>query len=284
MLPPSPLERSESVPAAARCASHDDRPALSVCARCEAFACASCTRVLASGESICVACEEPAVSSFPWERRAELGLARALALTVKGVLLSPAAFFAQRSREQALWPTLLLGMAFHVFGALGQMVVNLAFGDRIRADLAEDPIASKMRWIASDELFIAEGVLSPLTFVLATFFLASLWWIGLRAVGGLRRPFHVIVRALCYVQAVSVLVPWIAPLAHLSPVGVVLGIVFGSWALALQIIAVSRMQGTTVARGVAAFLVLMAIAGCIACLASMGTLWALASQIRIPNV
>nr|MDQ3034896.1 YIP1 family protein [Myxococcota bacterium] len=250
-----------------------------------ALACTTCTHVLASGESLCASCERrEAGETSPWERRADLGLTRAVAATIFGVLLRPGTFFAHRPRERALWPTLLLGMGLHVFGALGQLVVNLAYGDRIRADLQEDPIARQLMWAASDEYFIAQALVSPLAFVLGTYVLASLWWIGLRAVSGLRRPFHVIVRALCYAQAVSVLVPLIAPLPHLGPLGAVFGLAFMAWWLAIQIVGVSRMQGTTLSRGVLAFFVWLSLAGCVACLAGGASLWVLASHIRIPNL
>lgn len=243
--------------------------------------------MLASGESLCARCEEKeAGGTSPWERRAELGLARALAATIAGVLLRPGAFFAHRSRERALWPTLLLGMSLHVFGALSQMVVDLALGDRIRAELQRDPnpVARQLVGLASDEFVVSVAALSPLTFFLGTYLLASLWWIGLRAVSGLRRPFHVIVRALCYAQAFAVLAPILALLPHLGPIGAGIGLACTGWGLAIQIIGVSRMQGTPLSRGVLAFFVWMSLAGCVACLAGTASLWALASQIHLPNI
>lgn len=284
MLPPTPTpDEPSSGESLESCARHEDRPAHSRCARCGRGACVECTTVLASGESRCPACEPSEGGAIPWEQRRELGLARAALQTITGVLARPRWLFGQRTREVALWPTLLFGLALHVAGTAAATGWNLAFAERTRAELRADPVLSQFVWMASDEAFLAQLALSPLLFLLVTYLQASLWWIALRAVGGLRRPFHVIVRALCFAQAPSLLVPFVTPLGLLGAFGQGVSLAFGVWVLWLQIVAVSRMQGIEVARGGIAFLLWVALAGCLTCLLGTVTMGALASQIRIPT-
>lgn len=283
MLPPTPEETSTDAPVES-CASHGDRPAHARCARCGRGACVECTTVLASGESRCAACEQSEAGAIPWEQRGELGIPRAALQTIAGVLLRPRWLFGQRTRELALWPTLLFGLALHVLGTAAATGWNLAFAEQTRAEMRADPALAQLVWMASDEAFLAQLALSPLLFFLATYLQASLWWIALRAVGGLRRPFHVIVRALCLAQAPSVLVPLVTPLGFLGAFGQGVSLAFGMWVLWLQVVAVSRMQGVEVARGAVAFLLWLALAGCLTCLLGSVTVGALASQIRIPNL
>lgn len=289
MLPPTPQtpdepSASDESAGASSCATHADRPAHARCARCGRGACLECTTVLASGDSLCAACELGETGAIPWEQRRELGVGRALALTIAGVLLRPRWFFGQRTRERALWPTLVLGLVLHVAGAAAATGWSLAFAEQTRAQLRADPIASQMMWMASDEAYLAQLAISPLAFFLATYLQAALWWIALRAVGGLRRPFHVIVRALCFAQAPSLLVPLIAPLGFLGAFGQGVSLAFGIWVLWLQVVAVSRMQGVEVARGAMAFVLWVAIAGCLTCVLGGAVTAAVASQIRIPNI
>lgn len=292
MLPPSPSddhrehERASEAPrpVPARCARHPERPASATCARCGRGACVPCTEVRATGETLCADCDEKEAPVLPWERRRELGVARALGRTIAGVLLQPGAFFRQRSRERALWPTLLLGLALHVIGALGTLPVSLARAERLRAELASDPLARQLPWLASDESFAMQAIASPLVFFLWTFLSAALWWIALRATGGLRRPFHLIVRALSYLEVLSLLAPGIAALGLLGPAGEALAPVYAIWAVSLQVVAVGRMQGLDAGRTLLAFAVWLALAGCLACVALGGLGWWLATQIHVPNV
>jgi len=285
MLPPTSTDaRADQAapPAGARCAIHPDRPANGVCTRCGAFACIPCSIVLASGQTVCAACEEKTPSALPWEQRGTIGYPAAIGRTIAGVLLRPYAFFAERPRERALWPTVLLGLGFHLVGQLGQTLTNLAFLEQTRAELAEDPLGRAMPWLASPEFMLGELAVSPLAFLAATFLGAALWSLGLKIVGGLRRPYHVVVRALCYAQAVSLLVPLVAPIGHLGPVGAGFVMAFGIWATVIQIVAVSRMQGIEVGRGVLAFFVWISLAGCVACAVGSALAWSVASQIQLP--
>ena len=221
-------------------------------------------------------------SAMPWEQRKEIGYGAAIGGTIAGVLLRAYPFFGGRTRERALWPTVLLGLAFHLVGQIGQTITNLVFLDQTRAELAQDPLGRTMPWLASREFVLGELAVSPFAFLAATFLGAALWALGLKIVGGLKRPYHVIVRALCYAQAVSVLVPIVAPIGHLGPVGGGFVMAFGIWATVIQIVAVSRMQGIEVGRGVLAFFVWISLAGCVACAVGSALAWSVASQIQLP--
>jgi hypothetical protein len=124
---------------------------------------------------------------------------------------------------------------------------------------------------------------SPVLFFVQLYVAAGLWWLGLRAVGGLRRPLHVIVRTLCHVQAISLLVPIVAPVSQLGVVGGAVALVFVGWAIGVQVLAISRAQGIEPGRGLLALLVWASIAGCAACLIGSGLAWAVATQIRLPG-
>src|SRR5690606_9764193 len=129
------------------------------------------------------------------------------------------------------------------------------------------------------EWYIATALLSPLTFIVGTYLAATLWWIALRAVGGLQRGFREIVRALCYAQTFSLLAPIVAPLGELGPVGSGVAMAIGLWGVWVQIIGVSRMQGIPIVRGALSFIVLLIISTVGIGVAFAVSGWWLATQI-----
>jgi hypothetical protein len=284
MLPPTPTATDDhALPAGARCALHLERAAHGRCAECERLVCVACARVVAGGATICAGCEERKHPTIPWEQRREVGIARAALQTISGVLLRPGALFSLATRERALWPALAFGLSLHVVAQLVTFGFDLAFLSQTRAELREDPLLAKLPWLASPEFAAAQLALSPLVFLLGTLAGAAAWSIGLRIVGGLQRPFHVIVRALCYAQATALIIAIAAPLGHAGPAGAGALLAVMLWALAIQIVAVSRMQGIEIVRGVAAFLVWSAIVGTLACI-FLGVIgWWAASHIEVPT-
>jgi len=289
MLPPSPADPSTQTAApgpleGARCALHPERTALAVCTRCGDFACVACAVVHPDGTATCAACRaKDAGGEHPWDHRKELGLAKAAGLVARGVLTRPTAFFALRPTERPLWPTLLLGLAFHLVGQVALTAWDLAYLDQTRAELQADPMGRMLLWTATREFHLAQLGLAPVVFVLGTYVTAALWWLGLRAVGGLNRPFDVLVRALCFAQAASLLLPLIAPLGFLGDGGAGFTFAYGMWATALQVVAVSRMQGIEPSRGALAFLVWMALAACVLFVGLSVGFWGLASHIKLPT-
>ncbi|AKF08477.1 YIP1 family protein [Sandaracinus amylolyticus] len=283
MIPPTPIDAPTSHDPAS-CAAHPDRPGHATCSRCQRVACVACTHVLATGAVLCASCESERDGVIPWEQRRELGVVRALVRTVAGVITRPHAFFSQRTRERALAPTVALGLLLHLVAAASSTGWNLVFAEQTRAQMRADPVMRQLLWAASDEAFLAQLAVAPLLFFVSTFVAASFWWIALRAVGGLRRPYHVIVRALCYASATAALVPIVTPLTFVGPLGGAIGFAFGVWSTWIQIVAVSRMQGIEARRGALAFLLWLSLATMFACVLFTMLAATFASQIRIPNV
>jgi hypothetical protein len=262
---------ASGVPEGAYCAVHPERPAFWVCGRCGRFACTSCTTVLASGAAICAACQTDAPATIPWERRRELGLVRAAMLTVRDVLAAPARFFSQRPRERSIVPALALGMSFYLVYVVAGAVNDTASVEGWRASLRALRLPREtIAFLASPwghVVWVAANVIAaPIAFLLAVHVLAALWWVGLRAVRGLRRPYAEIVRALCYAQAVWVVGPLAVLLSRLGPIGWGFALAFFGWVWVVQWVAVARTQGITYGRALAALAVWLPLALVACCL------------------
>jgi hypothetical protein len=283
MIPPTTTTSAAGSVPAAPCAVHPLRPALAACRECGKAACVSCANVLAPGETICSACDERTSGAIPWEDRRRLGVLRAFGLTLRGALLQTPRFFVLRTPERTVAPALAFGLVMHLLDALATVVTNLVFADEARAAMEQGPFAREMAWTLTPQAQLLQLALAPVSFVVSTFVVAGFWWLGLRAVSGLRRGFDPIVRALCYAQATNLVVPFVAPLPFLLPggAGLILGVAF--WQIGIQIVAVSRMQGIELPRGILAFCLVLAAAGSLLCLATLGAGWIAASHIHLPR-
>ena len=76
-----------------------------------------------------------------------------------------------------------------------------------------------------------------------------------------------IVRALAYTQVMSILVPVMSGLSALGPAGSGMALPIAIWVTAVQVIAIAKMQGIGTGKAAMAFLVWVAIGGCLACVA-----------------
>lgn len=239
-----------AVPEGARCGRHADVPAIALCARCGDFLCARCA-IAAPGASYCAACEARAGEAFPWERRAELGLARALVRTTLGTLARTRATFAPGFRDRSPWPALAYALALSTPVAwIGAAVEHLA------PDPAEAASAGPIGWLASDRARVVFAIGAPLQVALAVALLALGWWLGLTVAGAPRRPLSHVVRAVAYVH--GALAP--VSLARLLP-GVLDGplwVVLGVLALVLQGRALAAVTGASGWRVAAAGLLMLA--------------------------
>lgn len=238
--------------------------------------------MLPSGRTLCGACEERDEPTIPWERRAEIGLLRAASQTIAGVLLRPSHLFAMRSRERSVLPALLLGLVVDLLGQAGATAIEIATIDRTRAELRADPIGRYFADLVTPDLFLAQLAATPFLFPLTVLAQAALWWIALRAVGGLRREMRAIVRALAYAGVTGLLAPAIAALRLLGPVGDGVALALVGWSLGITVLGVSRSQDIEPLRGMLAFVVWSALAGCLACGGLLAAAWVLASHLRIP--
>ena len=235
---------------------HPEAEARYTCERCGNFICSPCTRFGEGGETFCTSCEAKAPSSIPWERRKELGIPRAFFETLKESLSSPATFFAREPREASIWPTLAYGYVFSFVSSAINSAYQLTLGrDEVAEELARTPELAELSFLASPAFALAGFVLSPLFHLLNIYFWSGLWWLSLKAVGAANKPFHRIVRALSYVNAVTVL-------GVLQIFGDLIGalgtLVMLFWLSALCVVAMWKVQDTDLWRPVVA-LVLMAV-------------------------
>ncbi len=296
MLPPNPPPPRDDAPSyddldepdapAVTCAQHEAREAARTCPRCDAYACDEC---LAPGASACARCVEEAREVFPWERRRELGLVRALGASLAGVVLRPHAFFGSRSVER-IGPTRALGLAIAVLSALDGALVTLLDLPRLQAEIAADPIARQLglEVLATREYVLGQLATTPITYVLGTYLTAYFWWLGLKLAGGAKGSFTDTVRALVYVGLLQLPALIIPPLS-LVPGGVgaslssALTIFFVVVSLSLQIVAMSAVHRIERWRAVAAFLVSIVLAATLACCVVTVIAVQLASHIPLPS-
>ncbi len=183
-----------ALPEGARCGRHPDAPAVALCGRCGDFLCARCAIAL-EGASYCAACEPLAGEAFPWERRAELGVARALLRTTVGTLSRTRAPFAPGFRDRSPWPALAYALA------VATPVAWIGAGvERLGPSGGEAASEGPLGWLASEQGRLALALGAPIHVALAVLLLAAGWWLGLAAAGAPRRPFSHVVRAVAYVH------------------------------------------------------------------------------------
>jgi hypothetical protein len=214
--PTQPL--SLQVPSGARCATHADRPAEFACARCGNFACAECKHPAGEGQLFCSACADFAAGEIPLEKRNELGLAKAVGLTVVGVLLKPWEFFAARSREPSLWPPLLFATAMNVPVSLTYAVVNMFTLEAQLAETRSNPAFDTMPFFREYfELLLSPGsqvamaLVGILFYPLWYFVVGGLQWGAHWLVGARGASYRDVVRAVMYLQATSLGLLLLAP-------------------------------------------------------------------------
>lgn len=247
-----------SIPAGARCGRHPATDAIALCARCGDFLCEGCA-IAIDGASYCAACEPLAGAAFPWERRGELGILRALALTTTGTLARTRETFAVGFRDRSVVPALAfaIGMSTPFAWIRGALELTAPSADRVR--LAGHP---DVGWLFSDGAVIAQAVAAPLTTALWIGVFTGTWWLGMRVAGARCRVSHA-VRAIAYVQGAA------APLSLLALLpGMVEGpvmIAVGIFVLVLQgraLGAIARVSGWRMAGAAAAMLVSLVLVSC----------------------
>ncbi|HEY8432127.1 MAG TPA: hypothetical protein VIL20_27310 [Sandaracinaceae bacterium] len=211
-----------AVPEGARCGRHPERGAVALCARCGDFLCERCAIAIGAAW-YCAGCEERAGAPFPWERRGEIGLARALWATTAGTLARTRATFAPGFRDRSALPAL----AYAVL-----LSTPVAWIDAAASGLEGSPPNGPLSWLSSDAGRLALAVGAPLQTLLAVGMLATGWWLGLVVAGVPRRTFSHVVRAAAYVHGA------VAPLSLVALVPGIedgpLRIVVGMLTLVLQ--------------------------------------------------
>ncbi len=231
-----------AVPEGARCGRHPESEAAALCARCGDFLCTGCA-IAIEGASYCASCEPLAGEPFPWERRGELGIARAMAATTLGTLLRTRATFAPGFRDRSVLPSIVYAIALSAPVAWIQAAVELAWPSDRRELFASDRL-EPLRWLSSDAAQIARAVGSPLVTLAYVGIFSVAWIAGLRLSGAPRTASSHVVRAVAYVAGAT------APLslAALLPdvLGGPLALVLGVFAIVLQgraLRAITRASG-----------------------------------------
>lgn len=180
-----------ALPEGARCGRHPEHDAVALCARCGDFLCGRCAIAIGAA-SYCAGCEELAGEAFPWERREELGIARALWATTAGTLARTRATFAPGFRDRSVVPALAYALALSTPVAWITQAASRLEGTAA----GDEPFA----WLSTDAGQLALALGAPLHLLLSVTMLATGWWLGLAAAGVRRRTFSHVVRAVAYVH------------------------------------------------------------------------------------
>ncbi|MEO6053472.1 MAG: YIP1 family protein [Chthoniobacterales bacterium] len=156
--------------------------------------------------------EEPMVPA--WERRAEIGIFRALAQTVKQVMGNPAFTFANLKREGGIWSPLsfllILGVPAFIFTALCTGLFQIA----VMPLLSSNPIFTNNQKLILGGNTLKESmvmlawqmVLSPVIYTVFAFIGSALVHSLLLIMGGAKESYETTFRVFCYtVGALSVL-------------------------------------------------------------------------------
>lgn len=121
---PQPSPGQLRVPPGARCATHPDEDARYICSRCGSFAGERAIFSRVWQREVCNTCAEGGFElPIPWERRKELGYAKALIENSKAVMFNPQRFFRTPSIEAGDGPALGYGIVIYTLGQLLSAIV-----------------------------------------------------------------------------------------------------------------------------------------------------------------
>lgn len=260
-----------SAPAGARCGRHPEAAARAICERCGDFVCPRCIARRIDEAVYCPSCARLAGEPFVWERREELGLARAWWATVVGVMTRPRETFAPGFRDRSLVPAL-------GFGLIGATPVRfvVAMRELLRPSADRALGVGPVGWLLGDEGVLARGLAAPITFVLGVLLLAGLFWGALRLVHRGRGTYAQAVRAVAYAQGA------VAPLGLVgllpSPLGGVLELATMALSFVLSAVSIAVVARAPAGRMVAA--AALVLLGLVLLLALVGTTVAVALSSR----
>jgi hypothetical protein len=241
-----------AAPGEPACAVHPHLRAEQPCARCGNFACRACLRAGLDGSAICAACESrEATLDLPWDRRAEIGAARAFLKTCWEILLHPTSTL-QRARPDAglgssLWFAVLADTATVLTTALlegvGLGVVALNEG----AQAVDLPAARAAGWVGGFMVLMGVGLV--LTGVGVTLVSSALDHLVLHLAGAAPYSFQRTVRAhaLSLAPALAGVVPVCGPYVVVI------------WALVIRVFAYRALHRTTTGQAIAGALVVPAV-------------------------
>lgn len=209
----------------AACALHPERVAEVTCSRCGDFACSECTRVGTDGAPLCASCEAYATGDIPWERREELGTARAFLQTAREIILRPSRSFAQRPVSSSVRPALTFGWLCSVPGVIVQILLSPVLAQIQAAQLEQTratlppAMLPMMELMTSPWYGAASGLGVLLLYPISMLLVAGMWWLTLLPFKGAPEGFSSIVRVLSYVNV------WNLSMVAITPLTVLLGVV-----------------------------------------------------------
>lgn len=227
------------------CAAHPHLQAAGICERCGAFACGECLAPApGSDQGWCAACRSRSAELLPWDRRGELGVARAFRRTALPILLSPRRTFELARPHGTLGSSLLFGAISVLVQLSGTMVFYF-----LLAGVAAMALFKKSTGIAEGGLswaIVGGVVVVMLLFVVGLgvagiVLNAALDHLVLRLVGVKPGSWEVTLRASMLCQAPSLLgiIPFCGP--YVAPI----------WTLILKVFAYQAFHRITGARAAA---------------------------------
>lgn len=197
----------------------------------------------------------------PWEARGGRGLLAAFGETLQEALLRPTALFrgtGTAGAARALW----FAAAAGTLGFVGSALWEQALG--------ELPLPRWGRHVAIRGVGLAAlAVVLPAAMAAASVLWAGVLHVSLLLAGAASGGYRATLKAVCYASSANVLA--VFPIFG--------GVVGGVWQVALQVIGLREMHGTTTARAVWAllmpvlFLAFMAAAAAVLALAGLAHLW-----------
>jgi len=181
----------------------------------------------------------------PWENRSGNGFVRAIYLTFKGVLFSPAAFFRRLTFNGGLREPLAFGL---LVGAVGNMFG--LFWPVIMISGGLFPFgAAVLGQVSAGLIFLILVVAVPVCVTLGMFIYSAILHLLLLVVRGGKNGFEATFRVVSYSQAAQV---W-----ELIPViGSWIG---GIWQLVIQVVGLREIHGVSYLRVIIAFLLPVAL-------------------------
>ncbi len=152
--------------------------------------------------------------SIPWERRRELGVARAFRDTLVLSIREPKRFYGLLPSEASTWPALVYGFTFEAVVAgttfLHHQLVGAEELDRSLAPLYPQlrqvvPNAPEMIRTLMSASAIGSLCTAPFTYLFKLYVTAFLTWIGLRLARCLHTPFRRIVQLFAYASWIQLI-------------------------------------------------------------------------------
>lgn len=210
-----------------------------------------------------------------WENRERTGFMPALVATVKESMTAPSEFFAATPVEGGLTGPLVYGATLGTLGVILAQVWSILWelvkmGGLIAASSAEaDPtglMAGGAFGLVAAAVIL---ILSPVFAILGLFFNSGVTHLALILLGGNNKGFEATFRAISYAQGPQLL----------NIVPVLGGVIGGIWALVIEIIGLSKLQGIEGWRATVAVLLFPCV-----CCVCIGVFFGLFAAALIPAI